>query len=189
MKTLIQQDRHKPPKSLEPVTAQCAVDLKKFNSSDAVFRSVVEAVPDALVIVNDHGEIILVNAQTERLFGYKCEELLRHPAEMLLPERFRGKDSEGSTVFATRPNTLAKEAPAYGELCGLRKDGSEFPVEISQRPAGDAGRHSRVDCDPRHKRARKCSGAVARQRGEVPSAGERRGGLCDLYARPDWPHR
>lgn len=82
----------------------------------------IEAVPDAIVIVDQEGVIQLVNAQTESLFGYSRDELVSRPVELLLPER----------LFA--PGSAPRLRASGLELCGVRKDGSAFPVEISLSP-------------------------------------------------------
>jgi len=96
------------------------------------FRALLEAAPDAMVIANEHGRIALVNAQTEKLFGYKREELLGQPVEMLIPDRYRGGHVHYRKDYTEAPRL--RPMGAGRELYGLRKDGSEFPVEISLSP-------------------------------------------------------
>jgi diguanylate cyclase (GGDEF)-like protein/PAS domain S-box-containing protein len=97
-----------------------------------IFRALVESAPDAMVIVDMAGEIVLVNAQTEKVFGYRREELLGRGVEMLVPERFQEYHSALRTGYAAAP--LTRSMGAGLELYGRRSDGTEFPVEISLSP-------------------------------------------------------
>lgn len=96
------------------------------------FRNLLEYAPDAMVIASKGGEIVLVNSQTEKLFGYTRQELLGKPVEMLVPERFRGKHPEHRTGYFTEPRVRAMGADL--NLYALHKDGREFSVEISLSP-------------------------------------------------------
>lgn len=92
-------------------------------------KQLLDAAPDAMVVVDDSGVIVLVNRQAESLFRYDRDELVGEPVEILLPERFRGNHPGHREGFTRNPNTRAMGEGR--DLFGRRKDGSEFPAEVS----------------------------------------------------------
>jgi formate hydrogenlyase transcriptional activator len=105
---------------------------KGLSQGNEKFRRLLEAAPDAMVIVDRSGRILLVNSQTEKTFGYRREELLKQPIEILIPERFRHKHSHHRDEYSAAPHTRPMGTGL--ELLGRRKDGTTFPVEISLSP-------------------------------------------------------
>ena len=107
-------------------------DVSARRRVEARFRGLLEAAPDAMVIVDRAGRIVLVNGQTERLFGWSREELIGQPVELLVPERLRALHPGRRDAYFAEPRLRPMGEGA--ELAGRRKDGSEFPAEISLGP-------------------------------------------------------
>lgn len=106
--------------------------IDQLNRESAGLLLVLEAAPNPLLMADHEGRIVLVNAQTEKLFGYHRDELLGQPVEVLLPERFRDQHPMMRNGFFTRPE--ARPMGVRRDLFGLRKDGGEFPVEVGLNP-------------------------------------------------------
>jgi len=96
------------------------------------FRDLLDAAPDAMIVINSEGQIVLVNTQAEKLFGYKRDELLHQRLEMLVPHRFRKQHHGHRDQYFSQPRVRPMESGV--ELVGMRKDGSEFPADITLSP-------------------------------------------------------
>lgn len=105
---------------------------ESVRASEARFRALLESAPDAIMIADAEGRIALANAQAEKYFGYTREELLHQPIEILVPESLRERHVSHRAYYAADP--YPRPMGAGLELFGRRKDGSEFPIEISLSP-------------------------------------------------------
>src|SRR3990172_10895697 len=127
----------------------------EINIIDKKFEGFLEFSPDAVMIINSDARIVLVNSMTEKMFGYHRDELLGKPVEILLPERFREKHVGHRKDYYSEPRMRSMGVGL--NLFGRRKDGTEFPVEISLSPMGtengvhaisfirDVAEHKRVE--------------------------------------------
>ena len=118
----------RPPSNRDPASSLSFTNMAaNFVSSD-----LLEALPDATVAVDERGTIIQANSQTEKLFGYDRDELIGQKVEVLVPDRYRGQHHQHRDNFARTPKTRRMGADL--DLYGRRRNGSEFPVEISLSP-------------------------------------------------------
>ena len=111
-------------------------DLNESSESDTKYRGLLEAAPDAMVVVNQGGEIVLLNVQAEKQFGYSRDELVGQRVKNIIPEGFAERLIADGTRSAAE--ALAQQIGTGIELSGRRKDGSEFPIEIMLSPLESA---------------------------------------------------
>src|SRR4029077_7422673 len=104
--------------------------------SGARYRGLLEAAPDAMVVVNQGGEIVLLNVQAEKQFGYHRDELVGQQVKNIIPEGFAERLIADGTRTAAA--ALPQQIGMGIELSGRRKDGSEFPIEIMLSPLESA---------------------------------------------------
>jgi PAS domain S-box-containing protein len=109
-----------------------ASDITERRRAEEMFHIAVEASPNAMIMVDAGGKMVLVNAQTEKLFGYTREELIGSGVDMLIPQKYRGAHPAYRSDFMREPR--ARAMGVGRDLYGVRKDGSEFPVEIGLNP-------------------------------------------------------
>ncbi|HEV7763480.1 MAG TPA: PAS domain S-box protein [Thermoanaerobaculia bacterium] len=116
----------------DALTAESRKRHRAKDESDTRYRGLLEAAPDAMVVVDEAGAIVVLNVQTEKQFGYHRDELLGQPVKNIIPEGFAERLIADGT--RTAAEALAQQIGTGIELIGLRKDGTEFPIEIMLSP-------------------------------------------------------
>lgn len=119
------------PQDWQQILAQEKIVVDRLQAERG-FQQLWELASDALILIDQHGQIVLANGQIEHIFGYRREELLGHSIEMLIPDRFHSRHVEHRAEFFESPR--ARPMGTGLELLGRRKDGSEFPVDINLSP-------------------------------------------------------
>ena len=141
---------------------------KNLAQMEGRYRGLLEAAPDAMVVVNQDGEIVLLNLQAEKQFGYRRDELLGQKVKNIIPEGFAERLIADDLRSAE--DALAQQIGGGIELTGRRKDGSEFPIEIMLSPLESAEGHAGDGGDPRHQRAQGCGKASGADGGPLSRA-------------------
>lgn len=124
-------------RALQEANQQLQQKVEAIQEAEQRFRALLESAPDAMIIVAPDGAIRLVNSQAETIFDYERSELLGRSVEMLIPSSFHDIHVAHRKAYAQQPRTRPMGAGLY--LLGRRKDGSEFPVEISLSPLQSEG--------------------------------------------------
>jgi PAS domain S-box-containing protein len=114
-----------------------ALDVQGKSQGEILFKHLLESTPDAMIIVDGGGKIVLVNKQTEQVFGFAREELLGQSVSVLIPPRFRHRHEDYLRSYREAPRVRPMGTSI--EIWALRKDGSEFPAEISLGPLETPG--------------------------------------------------
>ncbi len=141
-----------------------AVDLSDLRAAEARFQKIIESSPDVLLIASLDGTIEMINDRVSDVFGYAPHDVIGHAVEMLIPERFRETHVQHRDGYAAEPRT--REMGAGFELLGVRRDGSEFPVEVSLSPMEVDGQ-TKVIADVRDVTERRRGEQAARELREM----------------------
>ena len=118
--------------ALEAANQQLLQEVRERNKAEERFRLAVDSAPNAMVMINVSGRIVLINSQTEQVFGYSASDLIDQPIEILVPEPLRQQHETYRTDFMAVP--AARKMGTGRDLYGVRKDGTTFPVEIGLMP-------------------------------------------------------
>ena len=115
-------------RTAELATANDALrdEIERRNQSERNFRGLIDAAPDAILVIDTDGRVLRMNDEAERMFGYTRDALLGRDVETIIPERFRAAHHAKRETYGKAPTTRT----IAGELAGRRADGTEFPVEI-----------------------------------------------------------
>ena len=166
--------------------AAAAAEVRRAEFAQFALENLFDISPDAIFVTDAEGIIRGANPRAAELFGHTQTELIGQPIENLVPERFRSRHPSHRENYNAHPR--ARQMGAAMNLFGLRKDGTEFPVDIMLKPLETPAGTAVLEHRPRCNRAARSPGTCAAQGPATALTARRRARLCHLPSRQRGPH-